>query len=209
MEKYAAIGKVNLKFNLPAPLLLSAALLILSPLFIGIQNLDPLESAKVLEYYLVFLGVILFPPVFLPEQNREIRDLTDSKYTGAWVVYGIRVLESLAALMVLLAVYMAVMKKGNCQFEFFRLYGGTLATMAFLGGMGIIVYALTDQVVIGYMIPILYYILCISAGSGKLGVFYLFSMSQGEFGGKAVLGAAGILMTAVGIWVRSENVKIM
>ena len=62
MEKYAAIGKVNLKFNLPAPLLLSAALLILSPLFIGIQNLDPLESAKVLEYYLVFLGVILFPP---------------------------------------------------------------------------------------------------------------------------------------------------
>ena len=185
MEKYAAIGKVNLKFNLPAPLLLSAALLILSPLFIGIQNLDPLECAKVLEYYLVFLGVILFPPVFLPEQNREIRDLTDSKYTGAWVVYGIRVLESLAALMVLLAVYMAVMKKGNCQFEFFRLYGGTLATMAFLGGMGIIVYALTDQVVIGYMIPILY------CRERKTRRFLSFLYEPGRVRGKSSSGRCG------------------
>lgn len=207
MEKYAAIGKVNLKFNLPVPLSLSAVLLFLSPLFIGIQNLGPLESAKVLEYYLVFLGVILLPPVFLPEQNREIRDLTDSKYTGAWVVYGIRVLEALGALMALLALYMAAMKGGNCQFDFGKLYLGTLATMVFLGGMGILLYALTDQVVIGYMIPILYYILCISAGSDKLGMFYLFSMSQGEFGAKAVLGAAGILMIGIGIWIRNENVK--
>ena len=137
--------------------MLSAALLILSPLFIRDTNLDPLESAKVLEYYLVFLGVILFPPRFSSGTEPGDPDLTRLQIYGAWVVYGIRVLESLAALMVLLAVYMAVMKKGNCQFEFFRLYGGTLATMAFLGGMGIIVYALTDQVVIGYdSDPLLY-----------------------------------------------------
>ncbi len=83
------------------------------------------------------------------------------------------------------------MKKGNCQFEFFQIVWRHTGYHAFLGGMGIIVYALTDQVVIGYMIPILYYILCISAGSGKLGVFYLFSMSQGEFGGKSSSGRCG------------------
>ena len=59
VEKYAAIGKENLKFNLPAHFLLCAALLLLSPLFIGLENLNQQESAKVLEYYPVFLGVIL------------------------------------------------------------------------------------------------------------------------------------------------------
>ena len=133
MEKYAAIGKENLKHNLPVHFWLCTALLLLSPFFIGLENLNQQESAKVLEYYPVFLGVILITPVFLPEQDQNIRDLTDSKYTGAWMVYGIRVLEALGALMVLLALYMAVMKMGNCQFAFGKNYLGALGGMLFLG----------------------------------------------------------------------------
>lgn len=205
MEKYAAIGKENLKHNLPVHFWLCTALLLLSPFFIGLENLNQQESAKVLEYYPVFLGVILITPVFLPEQDQNIRDLTDSKYTGAWMVYGIRVLEALGALMVLLALYMAVMKMGNCRFAFGKNYLGALGGMLFLGGLGLLIYALTDQIVIGYMIPVLYYMLCVSAGREKLGVFYLFSMTLGDYTGKAVQGAAGILMIGLGIWVRSRR----
>ena len=59
--------------------------------------------------------------------------------------------------------------------------------------------------IIGYMIPVLYYMLCVSAGREKLGVFYLFSMTLGDYTGKAVQGAAGILMIGLGIWVRSRR----
>lgn len=136
MEKYAAIGKENLKHNLPVHFWLCTALLLLSPFFIGLENLNQQESAKVLEYYPVFLGVILITPVFLPEQDQNIRDLTDSKYTGAWMVYGIRVLEALGALMVLLALYMAVMKMGNCQFAFEKKLSGSTGRHALPGRPG-------------------------------------------------------------------------
>lgn len=205
MEKYAAIAKENLKYNMPIPLVVCSTILILSPLVLGIKNLTQPEAVKVLEFYFVLLGIILFPPVFLAEQNKNIRDLIASRSTAMAVIYVIRIVQALVCVMVLLAGYMAVMQAGNCEFEFLKCYFGTLAGVVFLGGMGILIYGLTDQVIAGYMIPILYYMLCIGAGKEKLGVFYLFSMSIGKGQWKWWLAAAGMVMTAAGTLLRCRR----
>lgn len=187
------------------PFFLCVLLLLLSPLVMGIENLNQAESAKVLEFYLVFLGPLLLVPVFLPEQNREIRELVSSKYTSIGQVYTLRILLALGEMAFLQAAYMGVMRAENCTFSFGSLYLGSLCGMVFLGGAGVFFYALTDQAVIGYMLPVLYYMVCIGSGEEKLGVFYLFSMSIGRPEWKYFLAAAGILALAAGVRVRMRR----
>ena len=205
MERYVVVARENQKHNLWIPFLICILLLIVSPLFLGIENLTEPETAKVLEYYAVFISIILLPAVFLPEQDKDIRDLLSSKYMPVAKLYGIRMTQAIIYLMLLLGVYMCILKAGNCEFAFLKLYMGELATMVFLGGMGIFFYALTDQVVVGYMIPLLYYMLNITISPNKIKGLYLFSMSIGKYEWKWTLGIAGVLLLAAGIAIRSER----
>ena len=205
MERYVVVARENQKHNLWIPFLICILLLIVSPLFLGIENLTEPETAKVLEYYAVFISIILLPAVFLPEQDKDIRDLLSSKYMPVAKLYGIRMTQAIIYLMLLLGIYMCVLKAGNCEFAFLKLYMGELATMVFLGGMGIFFYALTDQVVVGYMIPLLYYMLNIAISPNKIKVFYLFSMSMGKYEWKWTLGMAGVVLLAAGIAIRSKR----
>ncbi len=205
MERYVVVARENQKHNLWIPFLICILLLIVSPLFLGIENLTEPETAKVLEYYAVFISIILLPAVFLPEQDKDIRDLLSSKYMPVAKLYGIRMTQAIIYLMLLLGVYMCILKAGNCEFAFLKLYMGELATMVFLGGMGIFFYALTDQVVVGYMIPLLYYMLNITISPNKIKGLYLFSMSIGKYEWKWTLGMAGVVLLAAGIAIRSKR----
>ena len=205
MERYVVVARENQKHNLWIPFLICILLLIVSPLFLGIENLTEPETEKVLEYYAVFISIILLPAVFLPEQDKDIRDLLSSKYMPVAKLYGIRMTQAIIYLMLLLGIYMCVLKAGNCEFAFLKLYMGELATMVFLGGMGIFFYALTDQVVVGYMIPLLYYMLNITISPNKIKGLYLFSMSIGKYEWKWTLGMAGVVLLAAGIAIRSKR----
>lgn len=205
MERYVVVARENQKHNLWIPFLICILLLIVSPLFLGIENLTEPETAKVLEYYAVFISIILLPAAFLPEQDKDIRDLLSSKYMPVAKLYGIRMTQAIIYLMLLLGIYMCVLKAGNCEFAFLKLYMGELATMVFLGGMGIFFYALTDQVVVGYMIPLLYYMLNITISPNKIKGLYLFSMSIGKYEWKWTLGMAGVVLLAAGIAIRSKR----
>lgn len=205
MERYVVVARENQRHNLGIPFLICILLLVVSPLFLGIENLTEPETAKVLEYYVVFTGIILLPAVFLPEQDKDIRDLLSSKYMSVAKLYGIRMIQMIIYLMLLLAVYMCILKAGDCTFAFGKLYLGELATMVFLGGMGVFFYALTDQVVVGYMIPLLYYMLNITISPNKIKAFYLFSMSIGKYEWKWILGIAGLVLLTSGIAIRSRR----
>ena len=205
MERYFVVAKENQKYNLLIPFLLCILLLVVSPLFLGIENLTEMETAKVLEVYVVFLSVILLPTVFLPEQDKDIRDLLSSKYMPMAKLYSIRIIQAFLGLMLLLGIYMCILKAGNCEFTYGKLYVGELATMAFLGGMGVFFYALTDQVIVGYMIPLLYYMVNITVSINRIGVFYLFSMTIDKYAWKWALGIGGIVFLVAGIAIRSRR----
>lgn len=204
MEKYCAIGKNQLRHNVWIPILVCVAMLLLSPLVLGIQNLDLVQSAKVLETYVALIGIILFTPVFLPEQNKDLRDLITSKYTKISNIYIIRIFLSLAAALLLVLTYMAVMRTGGCEMEFGKYFFGTMAEILAFGGLAVFAYGLSDNLIIGYMASLVYYAAAIGMGAEYLKKFYPFAMVS-DFQTKYWILAAGIILMAAGVFIRSKR----
>ena len=197
MERYLQIGKVNLTHNVLWHLLACALLLCASPLVLGTSKLGERDTAKVLEMFVALIGIIMIPSVFLPEQNRDIRELIRSKYTGCGIVYGIRLMTSVLILAALLGIYVWILARGNCSFPVAGYYCGTLAEMLFLGGLGLFFY--------GYMIPFFYYIVAIGSGDKYLRMFYPFSMQKGSYDEKYYLLAGAVIMIGAGVCLRCRK----
>ncbi|RDY28497.1 hypothetical protein CHL78_004740 [Romboutsia weinsteinii] len=205
MERYLKIAKVNLKFNLFPHIIVVIGLCLISPLIMGLKNLDSLNTAKILDMYISLFGMILLVPLFMPEQDKDIRDLIKSKRESIAINYLIRITQAVIFLVIIMLGFLVYLKIGNCTFDFLQYLYGTISTCIFLGGLGILVYSIIDNIAVGYMVPMLYYILCYGSGKKYLGKFYLFSMMQGNILDKKYLLIAGILMISTGIFYRSKK----
>lgn len=201
MEKFLKISAVNLKHNLLPHLSVSVFLCLAAPLFIGTKNLDTYQTAKVMEGYVSLTGIVLFIPVFIPDMNRDIRDLIASKRTPLPLLHMIRTLWALLFQLLLSLSFLLVLKGGNCVFSFGEMFYTVMANALFLGGMGMFVFSLFDQAVFAYMIPLVYYVANLG-GRKHLGNFYLFSMQSGHLTEKHYLILSGIFFMAAAIFIR-------
>lgn len=202
--KYSAIQKTQFKLFLFPNLVAAVLLMCLIPILFGIKNLDALASSFVLERFVSLIGIILITPVFLPEGDRNIAELVESKYTSVFVVYLMRLLPAVAAVFVIIGVFAKIMLLMDCVFDASMYTVGTFASAFILGAMGFTAYALTDNVVIGYMLPVGYFAINISSAPGELGNFYLFSLAYGSFEEKYWLMTTGASFIAIGFlfkWV--------
>lgn len=205
MERYWEIEKVNLKYNIPLHILVSVLLLLVSPLLMGVANLKAQDTAKVLEMYVALIGIVLLPPVFLPEQDRNIRDLVYTKYVNGAVVYLVRILGNGLLLVLLLGVYVGMLAHNGCEFPVGKFFLGTLAEMLFMGGLGLFFYGLCDHLVIGYMAPVVYYITAVGSADKFLKMFYPFSMVRDSYGEKVWLAAGAAVLIGTGVWYRCRG----
>ena len=199
------IAKINLRHNSLFSIASAVILCLLVPLLTGTANLDRSSAALPLEMFVSLIGIVLLTPIFQPEQNEEIDDLISSKYCSMGKVHWIRVVYSLMAAVVLIVLFAGYMRIQGCDVTP-ALVLGTAADALFLGSIGMLTSALSDSTVIGYMPPLLYYVLNISVGP-KLGCFYLFSMTAGDYSTKFWLFAAGTLMLSIsliGKWMRRQ-----
>lgn len=192
------IAKKNLRHNSLLSIAAAVMLCLLTPLLIGTANLDLNSAAMPLEMFVSLIGIVLLTPVFQPEQNEEIHDLVCSKYCNIGKVYLIRTLYSVVAVILLICLFTVYMQTQGSDVTIILVFG-TVANATFLGSMGMLTSALTGNTVIGYMPPFLYYALNIGMGP-KLGSFYLFSMTVGNFRAKIWLLAAGVLMIMVSLF---------
>ncbi len=197
MEKYWHIEKTNLKYHIPVHLLVCILLLFVSPFIMGVKNLTAQDTAKVLEMYVALIGIVLLTPVFLPEQDRGIRDLVCTKYLTSAVVYLVRIAGNIV-LLILLAY-------NQCDFPVVRYFLGTLTQMLFMGGLGLFFYGLCDHLVIGYMAPVVYYMAAIGSGQKYMKMFYPFSMTYGSYDEKLWLAAGAVVLIGAGVWLRCRR----
>lgn len=201
MEIYLKIGKSHLKHHLKYHLLAAVLLFCLMPFLVSTENLGPQETAKTLETYAALMGIVLLVPVFMADQDKDIRDLIRSKQMPLTKIHGIRILEGVIFLVMAEAACIMFLKGCKCSFPGWSYFFGTMAGALFLGGLGMFFYSLTDNPAVGYMVPMVYY--AINFGGGRyVKNFYLFSMSEGDFGPKYWLAAGGILLLSLGIFWR-------
>lgn len=185
-------------------MLICAVMLILSPLVLGIRNLNGVQSAKVLETYVALIGIILFTPVFLPEQNKDLRDLITSKYTKIAEIYGVRIFLGMVTALLFVFIYMMVMRTGNCEMELGKYFFGTVAEIIVFGGLGVFAYGVSDNLIIGYMAPLMYYAAAIGMGEKYLRKLYPFGMVS-DYQTKYWLLVVGVILLAAGIIVRCRR----
>ena len=157
-----------------------------------------------MEMYFAFAGILLLTPLFMPEQNREIWLLEQSKAMPMWKLYLIRVLEAVVLLMVVVTVFVYVLKQGGSSFPMGKLWLGSVVEILFLGSIGFFVSAITNQVVLGYMVSVLYFIANIGA-SKYLGKLALFQMMKEEFGFIPVMSASALVLLIGGILIREHK----
>lgn len=205
MERYWQIEKTNLKYHIPLHFLVCVLLLGISPFFMGVENLSAADTAKVLERYVALIGIVMLVPVFLPEQDRAVRELVYAKYTKGAAVCFVRILGNVLILAAFLGIYIFVLRSNNCEFPVVKYYFGTFAGMLFFGALGLFLYGMTDNLVIGYMASIVYYIMAVGGGNKYLKMFYPFSMSMERYGEKLWLFAGAAVLTAGGVYFRCRR----
>lgn len=205
MERILSIEKEHFKNHFAGHLTAGVLFCLLAPVIVGMEALNQYQAGQILDMYFSLLGIVLLTPLFMPEQNKDIRDLLASKEYPVRNVQLLRLLQAGLVLAVLNLLVLFQMKLGECAFPFGIYFLCAMASCIFLGGLGILAYGITDNLAIAYMMPVFFYICCYGSGEKYLGKFYLFSLMQGNMENKIWLGAAGFVMTAAGIWIRNRK----
>lgn len=173
---------------------------ILTLLMFNMTALQSIEAARPIEFLLCFIGVMLLVPIFLPEQDKNIRDVICSKKINYFNILLVRILYSVVAMIILIAFFVVLMKVCESHVTVKHLVGG-IASAWFLGAVGFAAAGITNNVTVGYMTAMIYYL----ANYGmkeKLGKFFLFPMScLGRFdeSGWLILGAVALMGITLGI----------
>lgn len=206
MPKYLQIGISFIRKHYLLHLLITAVFCLISGGIISFQNLNEIQSAKVLEMYMSFAGILLLVPLFLPEQDEEIWLLEKSKATPLWHLYLVRLLIGILVMTAVAVVFLFRLKNGNSEVVFDKMFIGAFAEMLFLGAIGFFVSGVTNQAILGYMVSVIYYAVNVS-NNKFLGVLALFQMAKRnyDFAGWMLLASCFIFM--LGIIIR-ENKSI-
>lgn len=172
----AKIVGINLRHNFLVHFCIALTVAILTPLVFSISALDFTSSARPLEMLLCMTGTVLLTPVFLPEQNENIRDVIRSKRVDYLSVCIIRVIYSTVALAAIIGVFVFVMKLCECDVTLAH-FGAGFGSAYFLGAVGLAFAKFGGSPTVGYMASMIYYML--NFIGSKLGGFWLFTMSNG------------------------------
>lgn len=194
------ITRVNLRHNFLPLLLLATVIMILTPVLFGTTGLDSKAAAVPLEMFISIIGIILLVPIFQPEQDDEIKDIVVSKYIDSTYVHIIRGAYSIIGIILLVLAFSLFMFVCGCEITI-ALIGGTIADTMFLGAIGLLTSAITNNMPVSFMIPLLYYVLNLTMKS-KLGNLNLFSMMNGNYQPNIWLFILSIVFIVIAILIK-------
>lgn len=206
LEIYGNILKINLRRQYPWPALVAAALLILTKLIFNINALEGAAVAQPLEMLTVWIGPALLVPVFLPEQNPEIRDVVRARKISYLNICILRILYSTLTVVLMTLLFTGIMKAGESQILPYHIWG-SICSALLLGALGLAAAGISGNAAGGFMVCMLYYLASYGMGR-KLGVFSLFSMSKGQMSGKGwqLLTAVVLVMVALAVMRRRRQI---
>lgn len=189
---------INLKRNFVPHLIAALLIALLTPIIFAVSSLDERLAAQPIEMMLSLTGTALLTPIFLPEQNENIRDVIRSKRIDYMNVCIMRIIYSVIALFLIIGGFVLMMGFCESQITFRHLIGG-FASALFLGSLGFLVAGFSRNAPVGYMVSLIYYIANF-AMKDKLGNLFLFSMCSGSFIEKYWLLTASVIMLIAGVF---------
>jgi len=199
-KKLFGIAKYQFKLILTANFMLAVVMCLLTPIIFGIRYLDNYGSSFVLERFVSLIGIVLLTPLFMPEQDKNISELVQSKQTEHAITIFLRLIMSLLFMAFCITAMIAAMRLLQCDFEAIKYMFGTFATALFLGAIGFTFHAISNNVIVGYLAAFTYYLLNLSLGR-KLNHFYLFTLARDSMSEKLwILGFGFLLLLISLLW---------
>lgn len=174
----------------------SIVFLILTPAAISIRSLDAYNASVLLERFFALAGIIVLTPLPLPEQDKNIRKTTASRYTPLTGIIILRFILLFPLLPILTFCICGAMVWAGSVFPFMLWALGSSVSAFMLGTLGFFSFVLTGNWVAGYLAPVFYYVLNMAMGT-KLGKFNLFSLGLNSFEEKYWLMASGLLLVLI------------
>ncbi len=194
------IASVNLRHNFLPLCYASLAIASLIPVLFGLNKLPSNTVAIPMEMLLSTIGIVLFAPIFQPEDNSDIEDVVASKYIDIGYIYIIRTLYSLITMVLIISLFSIFLLHNECEVTF-RIVYGTIADGLFLGGLGLIAAAFSRNITVAIMLPTMYYLSNLMLMK-KLGVFNLFAMKIGNYAPNNWLFISGIILIVLAMVIR-------
>jgi len=203
LRKYSFIAAYNLQHNFLFHVAIALLLLCLGAVVFGISHLDAEAAAAPLERFVVLIGIIVLVPVFLPEEQLEIREVIESKLTSPTIIHVIRMLCAAVILLVMIAGFAYIMRVNGSSFPLLKYIAGTFAGAFFLGALGVFAYGIFHHIAVGYLIPLTYYLYNLFSGSHSLSKLTLFSMSRGSYEEKYWLMFTAALLIVMALFIKA------
>lgn len=184
----------NLLIAFRIPVIVSMMILLLAVMIFPSAGLTAVEASKPIEMMVSFIGIVLMSAVYLPEQDKSVRESVACRKIGLETIQFIRLMISIVLIFLFVASFCLYLSFNECQITFYMVWGGILSAF-FMGSITFSVAGISGNSINGIMAGMIYYI-CNYGLKKQLGVFYLFSMSQGTFAGKTwlLVGAITIII---------------
>ncbi|MDR2162702.1 MAG: hypothetical protein LBO70_01975 [Clostridiales Family XIII bacterium] len=171
-------------------------------LYADVRGLDWYASAVVLERFVSLTGLILIASVFLPEQDRGIRELVGAKAFSFNKIIMTRLFLAVAICFLLIAALAFVMMMCGSRFPAGAYIFGAFATALFIGALGFGVSGISGNTIAGYLVAVAYFFMNMMEAP-KDSALYLFSLSGGNGYSKPTILIIACAMIALTFAVRA------
>lgn len=196
--RYLETFRINLWLSHGLNMLLALLFLALSPMIFSLNNLNYEESARICEQYLSVIGIFLLTPIFRPESDPAIREVVSSKYTSQVGIYLTRIVMAVITIILYAIGFVLYLKVNDSMVVLWDYIIAAFATALFLGSMGLLAYGISDQLVLGYMVPVGYIMLNLFTANQYVKKFYLYSLMKGSMDEKYwLLAGASVMIVCV------------
>lgn len=169
------LARYNLKLTAHYSWLLSAALLAAVPFFMEPELMDRVQTAKLGELLVSFVGLIVYPHLALLEDGGTFEALYAKRirhhplFLFRWLLTGLYIFLAVTALM-------TWMHGAGAAFALWPMIGGTVITAVAIGSAGLTAALLCGNLSAGYIAGFAWYLIDFTTKGRLTGPFYLFGL---------------------------------
>ena len=175
MGRAAYLTKLELKYNTLVPLISSGAFLLVVYFIFGTQNLEEKTASLVIERFLPFLGIILITPLYEQEQG-PTKDLLLLHHGTLLNIYLLRLCLRVLLHVLLISFFLGQIDYSIYGFSFTQAFLHSFAIGICLGAVGLALFAVSENIVLSYLVPCIYLFSQWFIGKGFYGPLYLYTL---------------------------------
>ena len=205
LKEVEIIVRKELKYNVLKPILISTIVFFIIFLFFGFTRISKDNMINIMEGFLPLIGIILITPIFEQEQDFGIEQIIRTRRANFAETLIFRTIVRVLIYIVITIIFAIILENGNSYMNYGKILPQSIGIGILYGGLGVFFFGTTFNLIIGYLIPILYFMGNMFLGYEKMKIFYLFRLKMDmdlQYGYYFLI---GIILIIVGVIIRMKK----